>query len=230
MIQKLLGIGVFIIFAVIIMGFDQNRLIDSRSLAAVLSGTAILTLSQLYKKIKVRQIIVFARWNAFFSGLLITLLTFLTRITDPELLSGGGSSMVAFVPVIYGSVLFLIFDWLSDQSFIVHEKTNKYALNDSNDSNDTNVTTETTQTPVLSIQQATEVLTAHGFSPREVHVALKIIDNCTNKSIATQLYISEATVKKHIQNMFRKCGAEDRAAFIDLYKIWTVEYFMSVSQ
>jgi DNA-binding NarL/FixJ family response regulator len=103
-------------------------------------------------------------------------------------------------------------------------------LNDSNDSNDTNVTTETTQTPVLSIQQATEVLTAHGFSPREVHVALKIIDNCTNKSIGTQLYISEATVKKHIQNMFRKCGAEDRAAFIDLYKIWTVEYFMSVSQ
>lgn len=227
MIQKLLGIGVFIIFAVIIMGFDQNRLIDSRSLAAVLSGTAILTLSQLYKKIIVRQIIVFARWNAFFSGLLITLLTFLTRITDPEMLSRGGSSMVAFVPVIYGSVLFLIFDWFSDQSFIVHENTNKYT---SHDANDANVTTEMTQAPMLSIQQATEVLTVHGFSPREVHVALKIIDNCTNKSIATQLYISEATVKKHIQNMFRKCGAEDRAAFIDLYKIWTAEYFKSVSR
>ena len=127
MIQKLLGIGVFIIFAVIIMGFDQNRLIDSRSFAAVVSGTAILTLSQFYKKIKIRQIIFFARWNAFFSGLLITLLTFLTRITDPELLSGSGSSIVAFVPVIYGSVLFLIFDWLSDQSFNVHETTNKHA-------------------------------------------------------------------------------------------------------
>jgi DNA-binding CsgD family transcriptional regulator len=224
-IQKLLGIGVFIIFAVIIMGFDQNRLIDSRSLAAVVSGTAILTLSQLYKKIKVRQIIVFARWNAFFSGLLITLLTFLTRITDPESLSRGGSSMVAFVPVIYGSVLFLIFDWLSDQSFIVRETNNKYA---SHDSNEVNVTTEMTQAPMLSIQQATEVLATHGFSPREVHVALKIIDNCTNKSIATQLFISEATVKKHIQNMFRKCGAEDRAAFIDLYKIWTAEYFKSL--
>jgi DNA-binding CsgD family transcriptional regulator len=219
MIQKLLGIGVFIIFAVIIMGFDQNRLIDSHSLAAVLSGTAILTLSQLYKKFKVRQIIVFARWNAFFSGLLITLLTFLTRITAPESLSRGGSSMVAFVPVIYGSVLFLIFDWLSDQS-----------KHTSHDSNDAYVTTETTQASSLSIQQATEVLAVHGFSPREVHVALKIIDNCTNKSIATQLYISEATVKKHIQNMFRKCGAEDRAAFIDLYKIWTAEYFKSVSQ
>lgn len=230
MIQKLLGIGVFIIFAVIIMGFDQNRLIDSRSFAAVVSGTAILTLSQFYKKIKIRQIIFFARWNAFFSGLLITLLTFLTRITDPELLSGSGSSIVAFVPVIYGSVLFLIFDWLSDQSFNVHETTNKHASHDSNDANVTNITTDTTQAPALSIQQASEVLAVHGFSPREVHVALKIIDNCTNKSIATQLYISEATVKKHIQNMFRKCGAEDRAAFIDLYKIWTAEYFKSVSQ
>ena len=229
-IQKLLGIGVFIIFAVIIMGFDQNRLIDSRSFAAVLSGTAILTLSQFYKKIKVRQIIVFARWNAFFSGLLITLLMFLTRITDPEMISRGGSSMVAFIPVIYGSVLFLIFDWLSDQSFIVRERTHKFALHNSNDANDTNVTTDTTQAPALSIQQASEVFTAHGFSPREVHVALKIIDNCTNKSIATQLYISEATVKKHIQNMFRKCGAEDRAAFMDLYKIWTAEYFKSESQ
>ena len=75
----------------------------------------------------------------------------------------------------------------------------------------------------LSIQQATDILASHGFSPREIHVALKIIENCSNKSIASQLFISEATVKKHIQNMFRKCGAEDRAAFIELFKSWTKE-------
>ena len=106
--QQLLGVGLFVILTVIIMGIDQNRLIDGRSLAAVILGTLILTLSQLSKSIKLRQIVISARWNAFFSGILITLLLFLASIKDPQNQEGG--YMLALIPLIYGSVLYLIFD------------------------------------------------------------------------------------------------------------------------
>lgn len=202
--QQLLGVGLFIILTVIIMGIDQNRLIDGRSLAAVILGTVILTLSQLSKSVNLRKVIISARWNAFFSGILITLLLFLASIKAPRNQEGG--YMVALIPLIYGSVLYLIFDWLLERNLKV--------LEDDKSESETEI----------NIQRATEILSSQGFSPREVHVALKIIENCSNKSIASQLFISEATVKKHIQNMFRKCGAQDRAAFIDLFKSWTKEH------
>ena len=199
--NKLLGVGLFLILTVVIMGFDQKRLMDGRSFATVVIGTIILTASQINKQKKLSQYILFARWNAFFSGLLVTLLTLLSIITDSG--SRNDTYLAAFIPVIYGSVLYLVFDWISDRQI------------------------ETAISPtqaMLNIQEATEMLTLHGLSPREIHVALKIMENCTNKAIASQLFISEATVKKHIQNMFRKCGAEDRATFMALYKTWTEDY------
>lgn len=71
--KKLLGIGLFILLAVIIMGIDQKRLIDGRSLISIIVGAIILTLSQMNRKTSIKQIVSFARWNAFFSGILMTL-------------------------------------------------------------------------------------------------------------------------------------------------------------
>lgn len=198
--KKLLGIGLFILLAVIIMGIDQKRLIDGRSLISIIVGAIILTLSQMNRKTSIKQIVAFARWNAFFAGILMTLLLFLASIKDPEY--QGGNYLNVLIPLIYGSVFYLIIDWFLDQRPKMLEKN------------------QVEDKPEVSIQHATEILTAKGFSPREVHVALKIIENCTNKSIASQLFISEATVKKHIQNMFRKCGAEDRASFVEMFKSW----------
>lgn len=199
--HKLLGVGLFLILAVVIMGFDQKRLIDGRIFAAVVIGTIILTASQINKQKTLSHFILFARWNAFFSGLLVTLLTLLSIITDAG--TREGTYLAAFIPVIYGSVLYLVFDWISDRQLETSDPPKQTDLN---------------------IQEATEMLTLHGLSPREIHVALKITENCNNKAIASQLFISEATVKKHIQNMFRKCGAEDRATFMALYKTWTEDY------
>lgn len=67
------------------------------------------------------------------------------------------------------------------------------------------------------------ILSGRGFSPRECHVALKIVEGISNKEIAEQLFISETTVKKHIQNMFRKCGANDRREFIIQFAQWMKE-------
>jgi DNA-binding NarL/FixJ family response regulator len=49
---------------------------------------------------------------------------------------------------------------------------------------------------------------------REVEVLGLIADGMSNRQIATHLYVSEATVKSHINRVFAKTGARDRAGAV----------------
>jgi DNA-binding NarL/FixJ family response regulator len=50
-----------------------------------------------------------------------------------------------------------------------------------------------------------------GLTPREAEVLRLIADGKSNAEIARELFISEATVKTHINNLFAKAGLRDRA-------------------
>ncbi|BCJ37628.1 DNA-binding response regulator [Actinocatenispora thailandica] len=50
-----------------------------------------------------------------------------------------------------------------------------------------------------------------GLTPREGEVLALIAVGLTNREIATELYVSEATVKTHINNLFTKARLRDRA-------------------
>lgn len=55
---------------------------------------------------------------------------------------------------------------------------------------------------------------ADALTAREREVLLLIAEGQTNQEIASQLVVSEATVKTHISHIFSKLGARDRAAAI----------------
>jgi DNA-binding NarL/FixJ family response regulator len=50
-----------------------------------------------------------------------------------------------------------------------------------------------------------------GLTAREIEVLQRIAAGCSNAQIAKELFISEATVKTHINHLFAKTGARDRA-------------------
>ncbi|UWR55156.1 LuxR C-terminal-related transcriptional regulator (plasmid) [Phaeobacter inhibens] len=64
---------------------------------------------------------------------------------------------------------------------------------------------------------------AYGLSGREWLILTKLIDGATNKSIANELSICEATVKVHLRTCFRKIGAKNRTQAA----IWASEQFLS---
>jgi len=52
------------------------------------------------------------------------------------------------------------------------------------------------------------------LSERELEVLSRMAKGMTNKDIARDLFISQATVKSHVENILRKLGATDRAGAV----------------
>jgi DNA-binding NarL/FixJ family response regulator len=59
--------------------------------------------------------------------------------------------------------------------------------------------------------QPSQVRTDHDLSPREIEVMDLIARGRTNGQIARELFLSEKTVKNHINRIFAKLGVEGRA-------------------
>lgn len=55
------------------------------------------------------------------------------------------------------------------------------------------------------------------LSRREIQVAHKIMEGLPNKRIASQLFISERTVKFHCANIYRKLGIPNRTSLMANY-------------
>jgi DNA-binding CsgD family transcriptional regulator len=206
----LLGLILYVTVLGFLLQFDLSKMLQPVPITAVLSGVIILTLSQFRKGITREEILISVRWNAFFSGLLTTLLS-LMALFSSENLSTLNIHQIAdkMIALIYGSIIYMVLHLLMGSGKAADKEDE--------------IHTPEKFKEVFSPDITYPILTGRGFSPRECHVAIKLLEGVSNKEIAAQLFISEATVKKHIQNMFKKCGATDRQDFLNLYIQWTDE-------
>ncbi|MBO5608461.1 MAG: response regulator [Treponema sp.] len=56
----------------------------------------------------------------------------------------------------------------------------------------------------------------HDFSKREIEIAKLMAESKTNAEIANALFISVSTVATHVQHIYNKCNAKNRADFISM--------------
>ncbi len=199
------GLLVYIVIVCVLFKLNVSKLFQPLPALSVLSGTFILTISQYSKKLSKDQLFMKIGQNALVAGLIASLFLGLS-VTS----SGLASITSAIVPSLYGSFIFLIF---------------AYCLGAKNEPTDI---LEAKESHPLNNHWNTEVIAqpifvSHGFSQRECHVALKIVQGASNKEIAEALFITEATVKKHIQNIYKKCEVGDRQSFINVYLTWLSE-------
>ena len=75
-----------------------------------------------------------------------------------------------------------------------------------------------TGTSLLS-ERLKRLMPEHFLTERELEIASNVCEGLRNADIAHRLFISEITVKKHVQNIFDKMGVGSRSALI--YKIMT---------
>jgi DNA-binding NarL/FixJ family response regulator len=68
-----------------------------------------------------------------------------------------------------------------------------------------------TASPAGPASVPTESRLPDGLTPREAEVLALIADGLSNAEIAAHLFVSETTVKTHINHLFAKTGVRDRA-------------------
>lgn len=56
------------------------------------------------------------------------------------------------------------------------------------------------------------------LTDREKAIAIEIVKGLSNKEIAARLFIAESTVKKHVQNIYKKTEVTNRQDFKQLYQ------------
>lgn len=65
-----------------------------------------------------------------------------------------------------------------------------------------------------------DVLTQKGLSHREAEVAELVTKGLSNKEVASQLFVTEKTVKFHLTNIYKKMAVKSRAQLI----VWCVPH------
>jgi DNA-binding NarL/FixJ family response regulator len=64
----------------------------------------------------------------------------------------------------------------------------------------------------------TTMQTIYSITDRETEIVSLLLEGKSNKDIAQELYVEEVTIKKHLQNIFKKFSVKSRAELIVLLK------------
>ncbi len=68
-----------------------------------------------------------------------------------------------------------------------------------------------------SINNKNDIIKKYGLTKRESEIVEEIILGKNNLEIGKKLYISENTVKKHINNLYKKIGITTRSQLMTIY-------------
>jgi DNA-binding CsgD family transcriptional regulator len=198
-LAKALGLVCYLVILCLLFGLDGSLFLKPKPLVSVILGMLILSACQYRKGMTPGDVMTAMRWNVILAGFLTTLFSVFSspdiRLGDIE----GLRLTEHLLPLLYASILYILL-WIlqGDKPRTKQED----ALPEAPD--------------LTATETAEKVFRVFSLTKRECHVAQMLLRDVPNKVIAADLYISEATVKKHIQNIYQKTGASDRSGFRDI--------------
>lgn len=185
---KSIAVGtVFIIILLAVVDFRIASIIDIKVFSSMLLGVILLTkASYKDKNADVERLVVY---HAVITSIFASTLMYL------DMLSTGTERSITLPiqPILYGILIYIGF-------LVIRVKVRSDIQEDTS--------TETSTPENQPVKKST--LYSLGLSDREISIALEILKKKTNKEIASDFFIAESTVKKHVQNIFRKAEVSTR--------------------
>lgn len=198
-IYKGLAVFIYLIFLLYVTGFELAGIFDAKSFLAVVMGMVLLTFPQGLHKREKEELFSVLAWNAMVSGYIVTIFFLFARMNEiqktNELISQIALNCRA---ILYGTVFYTIFRQDDEKKELPdHNKVKEYR-----DKNGLQ--------KEVSAEQVYFHFRSLGLTQREAEVARLVYNDLTNHEIASELYISETTVKKHMSHIFEKLKIEKR--------------------
>jgi len=171
---------------------DLLQLSNLRYLGILCLATGLLMVPSYVKPKRVWQNAL--QFNLFFVGALLSMLKVLSYISQELQMYRVSEVIQCFIPLLYSIIIYLPITNIL-QSIRKSEQIESYSQSDM----------QKISIDLLDI------------SRREKEVIQLALLDWSNKQIAEKLYIQESTVKKHLQNIYKKAQCMDRTELIKKY-------------
>lgn len=189
------------------LGFDIRGLISFRELGVFLLGTMLLALpfcSFERNRAWIGRFLLVCGKRAVDAGVLQTFLLLFVRMSRQQSYAGLPAEIaLCFRPMLYAFCMKLI---LERDEQMRTEKAEEGCDG------------EFRESPALVREITYEDCMQAGLTRRESEIALLVCRGCSNGEIAEELVISQATVKKHMSNIFEKTGITKREELQEFIK------------
>lgn len=181
------------------LAFDIRRLFDIRDIAVFAIGTLLLAIPFWERGGQsgwLLGILTVCGKRAIDSGVLLTFLLLFIRLSEERGYEGLlADAALCFRPMLYAFCTRLILLEAEEKAKPEHES--------------------------MACEMTYEDCIQAGLTRREAEIAVLVCRGCSNGEIAEELVISQATVKKHMSNIFEKTGIkrrEELKAYIEQYR------------
>lgn len=200
--------ALYLILVCGMLGKDAFLLFDAGLMGMLLAGSVILCLPHLESGGGIRRMReIFAR-NALMAGYIETFMLLFVSLQSGEGVRDGILShlILNFRPLFYGFVCYLL----------LGKESGKKEEDEAGQAKEAKSPKESAQykDPVVDDRRESpgslRECDLSALSNRERQVAALIKRGLSNREIGEELYISEATVKKHVSHIFEKLGIESR--------------------
>lgn len=189
-----------LILCTLVPGIALNKIFVLEEFLLVICGGVLFSIIPVLQEIKKGNNVLFPyavslfAKNAFVSGVFISLIFILSDINTAALLGDEDGVVTSLImlenmrPFLYGAFLWII------------------------------LYTKKSNTDNCTVSEKPESVSAPVLSRREEEVARLASSGLTNLQIADRLFISEATVKRHLATIFQKTGVSSRRELVKLYE------------